>query len=214
MTRFIGLGGHLGAGKDAVADYLVQYHDFTKIGMSDRLLVATLAANPYIRVTLREALRLRFYVWPGFARARTLVSAVGYVDAKTVKDFRHFMQKFGTEAGRDVHGENVWVDLIAKDIRALLDDGQNVVLTGVRFPNEVDMANSIGETWYVNRPGHDGSGGGKGHSSESISAAHFHRLIRNDGSLDDLRRLVSFTLREPQHNAFAHTDPAPPYLIG
>lgn len=202
--RLIGLGGHLGAGKDAVADYLVAEHSFVKVGMSDRLLDACIAANPLVRVTLREALRLRLRVWPGITTYTKLYLAVGYVDAKTVESFRAFMQRFGTEAGRNIHGEDVWVDLVEKDVRALLADGKSVALTGVRFPNEVERVNQIGETWYVRRPGHDGTHrrslwqrvldlilrrtpATATHASESsIDAEKFDRVLLNDGSLEDL----------------------------
>lgn len=189
MTRFIGIGGHLGAGKDAVADYLVDEHGFLKVGMSDLLLEATLAANPFIRVTLREAWRLR--IWPGFIRARKLVDKVGYVQAKTVADFRLFMQHFGTEAGRDIHGEDVWVNLIAKRIDQLLAEGNDVVLTGIRFPNELQMAEARGETWWVSRPGYHGAN----HPSErSVSGVYFGRIVHNAGTLEDLNRTVDVAL--------------------
>lgn len=185
MTQFIALGGHRGSGKDAVADHLVDQHGFTKIGMSDLLLQATLAANPLIRVTIREALRLR--IRPGHIRAAVLVERVGYVKAKTVRDFREFMQHFGTEAGRDIHGQDVWVNLIAKRIDALRAEGHDVVLTGVRFPNELTMADVRGRTWWVSRPGY----GGDNHPSErSVNAANFQRIVDNDRRLSDLYWVV------------------------
>ena len=48
MSRLIGLGGKLRAGKDAVGDYLEEKHDFVKLGMSDALNDALLKLNPYI----------------------------------------------------------------------------------------------------------------------------------------------------------------------
>jgi len=56
-------------------------------------------------------------------------------------ELRHELQQFGTELGRDVHGEDYWVKqaevflyLAEHDFKAA-----GVVLTDVRFPNEAEM---------------------------------------------------------------------------
>lgn len=180
----IGLGGRLRSGKDAFADHLVAHHGYVKVGMSDVLLEHLLIVNPWIKVTLREAFRLR--TRPGFQRAQSLVGRLGYVNAKTVRDFRTYMQKDGTDAGRNFFGEGIWVHVISKRVAALVADGKRVVLTGLRYPNELGMARSVGATaLWVSRPAVEAAPGD--HSSEnSLTPADFDLVIDNSGTLDQL----------------------------
>lgn len=193
----IGLGGRLRSGKDAVADHLVAEHGFAKVGMSDALLEHSIILNPYVRVTLREALRL--WIRPGFWRVKALVDRLGYVDAKTVADYRSFLQKDGTEGGRDFHGEDIWVKATAKRILGRLHDegAPGVALTGVRFPNEVALVRKFaGKAVWIERPGLDSATPAAAHASEnSVSAADFDLTIRNDGTLDDLRHAADDLMR-------------------
>lgn len=53
---------------------------------------------------------------------------------------RLILQRFGTEAGRDVLGSNIWVYSL---LRSLHRDGKYVI-TDVRFPNEISMIKSVG----------------------------------------------------------------------
>jgi len=183
----IGLGGRLRAGKDAVADRLVERHGFVKIGMSDPLREHLRILNPWIKVRLREALRLR--IRPGFHRAADLLERLGYVDAKTIRDLREFMQRDGTDGGRNFFGENIWVDKARAWITEELEQGEWVVVTGLRFLNEVWMVNDLdGNTAWVHRPGLAApSGDAASHASEnSVGPADFDQVIDNAGTLSDL----------------------------
>ena len=184
LRNLIALGGWLRSGKDAFADRLVEAHGWLKTGMGELILEHVLALNPWIRVTIREGLRLR--IRPGFHRARKLVARLGYVEAKTIREFRTFMQLDGVEAGRNFFGEDIWITTMRTRISTLLAQGQRVAFTGVRFPNELAMANDLGAlTLWVDRPGvtapvnaHD--------TERSITRDAFQDVIDNDGTLADL----------------------------
>lgn len=176
----IGLGGRLRAGKDAVADRLVDEHGFVKLGMSDALHEAMLAIDPIIDegggytqespVTYSEA-----------------IAEYGYVETKArFPEARRLLQKLGTEVGRDMIGENVWVDIMARKVNKLLIAGRSVVVTGIRFPNEIRLIGQFaGRAIWVERPSLEAAAGG--HASEtSIGPDDFDRAIVNDGTLDDL----------------------------
>ena len=89
--RLIGLGGKLRAGKDAVADYLEEHHDFVKMGMSDALNDALLKLNPYIP-TERIYADGEWVVPAGIHRYQDLYDEVGYVEAKKNPEVRRLLR--------------------------------------------------------------------------------------------------------------------------
>jgi len=195
MTSLYGVGGYLRSGKDAFADQLVEKHGFVKLNMSDPLVEATNHLDPWIRLDFDvliltedenshwayRAVAFSFVKW------HALLKSVGYVEAKKHKDVREFLQKLGTQVGRNMFDENVWSDIAARKIEKLRADGNNVVVTGVRFQNELDMIfDGGGTSVWISRPGTEPIPGG--HESEnSLNPDLFERVIQNDGSLKDFR---------------------------
>lgn len=192
MSKVIGLGGHKESGKDAIADYLVRDHGFVKIGMSDPLNEAMLKLNPLvgIGVQIEENLSSR----NGFSRInRTrevryadIIAERGYVEAKKEPEVRGLLQRFGTDVVRDLLGKDVWVAKATDRIWKLMHDGKDVVLTGVRFENELRMFDRFAgnaKTAWVSRPGYNGDG----HASENgVDPADFDVRIHNNATLEDL----------------------------
>lgn len=202
----IGLGGKLRSGKDTVADYLVEHHGFLKLGMSDDSLHQfVLRQNPWVEI---QKPFLKFWTRRTYARYRDVVAARGYVEAKKIPDLRSLLQLTGTEAGRDVVGEDIWTGVI---LRKALAATQPVVITGIRYPNELEMLRELEATpVWVSRPESPSkaldprskvSGPRKGrkavsvapaasqHSSEvSLSEHYFDIALENDSDLAHLYR--------------------------
>jgi hypothetical protein len=174
MTRLIGLGGRFASGKDEVADELVRNHGFVKVGMSEVLHQALLALDPIVDSFCDEPVRYS-----------EEIADIGYVKAKENPEVRRLLQALGTEVGRNMLGENIWVDATEARIVELWSDGKRVVLTGVRYPNELRMVSKLdGDLVWIERPGYSNTGT---HASEnSVWEGDFHRTIRNDGTLEDL----------------------------
>lgn len=183
-SLLIGIGGRLAAGKDSVADRLVDKYGFRKHWMSEALNDAMLKLNPIIGVDF-DGYRIRY---------SRLVAEVGYTDAKNHPEVRRLLQVFGTEIGRKMLGENTWVDLTAQKIDdSRYVDHVPVVVTGIRFPNEVKMIRERGGILlFVTRPELVGT---SAHASEtSVDEGDFHETIVNDGSLEDLYAKVGNSL--------------------
>lgn len=194
--RLIGIGGLLQAGKDAVADYLVEKHGWVKMGMSDPLDQALRAQNPFIQILPGEP--LNYNKGPKYLRYQDIRDKISYVEAKTITDVRTNLQTLGTEVGRNLLGEDTWVQVARDNINDRLIEGKSVILTGVRYPNELALINQFvdaGQTWFVTRPGKREPKKTDQHSSEtSVSAQDFSVVIDNNGTLEDLYRSVDVVL--------------------
>jgi len=199
--RVIGLGGKLRSGKDTIADYLVKKHGWIKLGMSDPLKEASIRNNQVIEIKPGEPLNVTGKRIKHL-RVSEIIGAVGYDVAKEIADYRAHLQKLGTEVGRQLLGENTWVKVADDMIFERLADGSNVVITGIRFPNELNMINRYdrGELWYVDRPDEEAEGEVAAHASEtSLIREDFEVFIENDGTLEELYAKVDKLLL--QNNA-------------
>lgn len=182
----IGLAGPIGAGKSTVASMLpvdahIQWADPLYRGLAEMLGVP--------ESTLRDRGQKEEPLdWLGASPRRLL-------------------QTLGTEWGRHLIRDDLWVLLT---MRAIKQAGyRNVAICGTRFRNEMDAIRQAGgEVWWVERewvstkrptwfgrllawlrgklrPGHVSEGG--------IRPEDCDRIIYNDGSLDDLSRVVHAT---------------------
>ena len=121
-----------------------------------------------------------------FVRLSWLIRQVGYVKAKENPEVRRYLRMVGDNFARRIIDQNVWVDLAIKRVRKLHAEGRDVVLTGVRYPNEVAMVDRLdGLAVWVHRPGLTADAS---HDSESsVDEADFTLTLNNTGTLDDLK---------------------------
>ena len=193
----VGIGGKLRHGKDEIADRLVNEHGWVKIGMSDGLADALYTLNPWILLPTALGWRNRFTASvarlfkrpprPVYVRYQWLADAAGYVGAKENKEVRRLLQILGTEIGRKMIDEDVWVDMMVNKVKKAMVGVPGVIVTGVRFPNEIEAISETlgGELWWVVRP--LAAGDNAAHDSEnSVNSVDFDRVIRNDGTLKEL----------------------------
>jgi dephospho-CoA kinase len=170
----IGMIGKAGAGKDTVADYLCENYGFSRVAF----------ANP-----LKEGVKEIFMLTDEQAYDRQ-------EREKPLKYFpdwtpRKLYQYFGTELLRDNFDDDIWIKLFKKRIETMQNN--KIVVTDVRFPNELSEIRGFGEMdnmsshlFNVIRPDHNGVNVGiSNHASES------HDLqgdftIHNDGTIYDL----------------------------
>ena len=191
-TELIGVGGLAGAGKDTYAEIMQElYPDrgYVIIGMSDTLRDAIMALNPIVEIS-----EGRYYsvmaLMESFVTEAHLSWNQAYTELKKIPGVRTFLQKLGTEVGREMISENVWVDATLKKITELREVGYSVILTGVRFQNELDMVhNENGRSVFIIN---ENTAKVNTHSSEtSISPEDFGTIIHNNGSIEDLKNLIS-----------------------
>jgi len=172
----IGMSGYARSGKDTVADFLVKNHGFVKLSFATPMREALIRLDPMIRIGDRLTVSLS-----------QALSSMSWEDLKSVSpDVRPLMQKMGTEVGRQLIGENVWVDLAMKEA----EKHENVVFADCRFKNE---AGAIwlrkGVLWRMER---DGVGPTNGHISETdLDGAPAIVTLYNRYPLEELEGLVT-----------------------
>jgi hypothetical protein len=203
----IGVSGQAGAGKDTVGSILVRDHGFVSIAFADPMKRFCAQLFDWDEERLWGASERRNEPDP---RYRSEVVPEGL-------NARRALQLLGTEVGRNCY-PGVWVEYalrLAKELDGAAGVGydrakgvfpsaappiKGVVITDVRFRNELEAVRAIGgEIWRVTRPGSGLEGVAAMHQSEaemaSIPDDDFDEVIRNEGTLEYLRAYVHAAIR-------------------
>ena len=175
----IGVSGWARAGKDTVADHLVDNFGFVKMSFAEPMREALIRLNPMIRVG---------------GHPTELASAVRLMGWENLKgespDIRGLMQRLGTEVGREMFGETFWIDLALSRV----EPGMNVVFADCRFVNEADAIKAAGGVvWRVERKDF---GPANDHVSErALDHYEFDGGVSNFETVDVLNGLVDDLVR-------------------
>lgn len=104
---------------------------------------------------------------------------------------RYAMQTLGTEFGRKMIADDLWTSITLSSINAV--DG-NVVITDLRFPNEYNLLKSMDAKMYRIERGLVNS---DLHESEKYIATIPVRVIKNDGTIEDLQNKILDIVNHP-----------------
>jgi hypothetical protein len=170
-VQAIGFSGWARSGKDTAAEHVIKNYGYSKASFAEPIRQALYNLNPSIDVGESNK-----------ASLATTVRLLGWEELKTLSvDVRPLMQRLGTEVGREMFGDNFWVDSALDRVL----DGSKVVFTDVRYPNEADAIKALGGQIYrINR---DGVGPANEHASETaLNDYAFDDRIDNSGSVEEL----------------------------
>lgn len=126
--KLIGLTGKARTGKDTVAKILQETYEG----------VVTISFAEPIRNALRGMIGLTDEHLHGSLKEEPL----GWID----KSPRQLMQTLGTQWGRELVDDQIWIKLAKRNIDKYLSLGLNVVVTDVRFENEATLIRDMGGT--------------------------------------------------------------------
>ncbi len=132
----VGVVGFIGSGKGTIGEYLVNKHDFVTDSFAKSLKDAASAIFGWDREMLEGDT-------PGSRFKREQADRF-WSEKLGIKNFspRQGLQLLGTEAGRNIFGDDIWITGVEK---RWIDAGTpRTVITDCRFPNEIDLIKRSG----------------------------------------------------------------------
>ena len=131
----IGVCGFIGSGKDTVADYLQNFHEFRRESFASTLKDAVAAVFGWDRTMLegrtKEAREWREQVDPWWAARLNMPDLTP----------RLMLQLWGTEVCRKGFHDDIWIASLENKLRTSKD---HVVISDCRFPNEIKAIKAQG----------------------------------------------------------------------
>jgi hypothetical protein len=131
----IGVCGLIGAGKDTIADYLVNIHQFRRESFANTLKDAVSSVFGWDRELLegrtRQSREWREQVDPWWSDRLNMPNLTP----------RWVLQYWGTEVVRKGFHDDTWIASLENKLRKTTDD---VVISDCRFPNEIQAIKSAG----------------------------------------------------------------------
>ena len=131
----IGVCGFIGSGKDTVADYLTNFHEFRRESFANSLKDAVAHVFGWDRTMLegrtKQAREWREQVDPWWS------NRLGMPDLTP----RLMLQLWGTEVCRRAFHDDIWIASLENNLRTSTD---NVVISDCRFPNEIKSIREAG----------------------------------------------------------------------
>ncbi len=204
----IGICGFIGSGKDTVADYLVNFHEFRRESFASTLKDAVSAVFGWDRTLLegrtKEAREWREQVDPWWAER---------LDMPTLTP-RWVLQYWGTEVCRKAFHDDIWIASLENKLRNSKD---HVVISDCRFPNEISSIKNAGgkiiwvkrgelPDWYQYALAANQLGSNmalnelkmrKIHASETAwVGTDFDYVIDNDSTIDELYRRIQLIISD------------------
>ena len=203
----VGICGFIGSGKDTIADYLVNFHEFRRESFASTLKDAVSAVFGWDRTLLegrtKEAREWREQVDPWWAERLAMPTLTP----------RWVLQYWGTEVCRKAFHDDIWIASLENKLRNSKD---NVVISDCRFPNEISSIRNAGgkivwvkrgelPIWYETAlAANQGSNIAinelkmlKIHASETAwVGTEFDYIIENHGTIDDLYKQTSNLLED------------------
>jgi hypothetical protein len=180
----VGINGFKRSGKDTAGKYLCETYGFKRLANADlvRTSIAALfgldtsnSAHQEIIKQLQE-------------RSQCTVQVLVGKKVLAGMDFLTFIQRFATEAVRDVLGQDVWLDALFRKhhVDMHVESGARYVVTDARFANELKAIAEVGG--YNVRLERLGLESG-GHRSEQLPPESLiHEVIQNDSTIHNLHR--------------------------
>jgi hypothetical protein len=208
----IGICGFIGSGKDTIADYLVNFHEFRRDSFASTLKDAVAAVFGWDRDLLegrtKAAREWREQVDPWWAERLGMPTLTP----------RWVLQYWGTEVCRNGFHDDIWIASLENKLRR---SGDNIVISDCRFPNEIKAIKAQGgrivwvqrgelPEWYDLAV--ESNRGGFNHMKTAYPDVHvsetawvgtdFDIVIDNNGNIEDLYRQVK-SLALDHHVAMA-----------
>ena len=206
-SKVIGIVGFIGSGKNTVGQILIDEFDYVAVSFADSLKDACSAVFNWPRAMLEGNTDLsrhfREKVDPWWSKRLD------------IKEFtpRYALQFIGTDVMRNHFHRDIWLACVERKVEYLLENNKQIVITDVRFKNEVDLIKQLnGEIWHVQRENPKWYAefltmenktlaekeaflvnlGAHPSEYDWLITSKFDHIIQNTGNLDQLRQSLLF----------------------
>jgi hypothetical protein len=203
----IGVCGFIGSGKDTIADYLTNFHEFRRESFANTLKDAVSKVFGWDRTMLegrtKQAREWREQVDPWWSERLNMPDLTP----------RLMLQLWGTEVCRKGFHDDIWIASLENKLRTSTDD---IVISDCRFPNEIKSIRNAGgivirvkrgeePEWYEDAVSmNSGETGNMSwalskerinklgiHASETAwVGTRFDHVLTNNGTIDELTNKV------------------------
>ena len=183
----IGLNGRLKSGKDTTFQIIQElYPHAERVSFADKLKDSAAASLNMSRDSLEKLKNIEDIQLGLIFPATEEYDEIFNEMIEWSMTIREYLQRYGTESHRDVFGENFWIDqALPLDVNHF---DRLLVVTDVRFPNEVQRVKDVGGTmWKIERETETLF---SAHPSEQDLDSYINVFVDNTGTLDDLRTQV------------------------
>lgn len=179
----IGLTGPAFAGKDTAGRYLARAHHYALFAFAD---------------PIRDGLRAMLGLTDRDFFPENKEKPIPWAG----KSPRQFMQLLGTEWGRELIDQDIWIKHMAQRLARAEQAGDSIVITDVRFYGEADMIRAKGgEIWRIERPGAATTASNTHISEIEAAAIATDRTLLNDGTREQLYTQLDAALEAALHGA-------------
>ena len=178
MSLFL-VSGKICSGKTTLAQYLVSQ---TELGEFKEFTLAGLLKEFTFKL-------LKTFDVP--------INSIADLDNRDTKErYRRYMQQIATECVRSTFGEDFWCERIEAKVRQALDNGINVIISDVRFPNEQEFFSKRFGDYFVHYIMIERSCCQQPltHSSEDTRKLKIETVIQNNGSIDEFYNSIKTTI--------------------
>lgn len=171
----IALTGFSRVGKDSIAQEFVDNNGFERHGFADALKEMLYNFNPVLSTS--DAIEAGF-VNDRIVHVQDYIDTYGWENSKNFSCIREGLQILGSEAGRDVLGENIWVDTLFKR-----PTGARIIIPDCRYLNEAQAVRERGG--IVIRVNRNGVNPVNSHASDKIDFDADYE-VNNNGTVKEV----------------------------
>jgi hypothetical protein len=183
--QLVAFAGEAHHGKSASADFLIAQHGFERVSFADPIkeMLMTLGLS-------------RAQLYDPKQKELPCVKLRG-------KTPRQAMQTLGTDWGRQMIYDDLWVDAACRKMEQMMAKGCRLVIDDLRFDNEAEAVHRLGgKIFHVARPGLKKKvslwARWRIHASErGVSAKHIDLYLVNDTTLSELYNRIDAAIRRP-----------------
>ena len=213
----VGICGFIGSGKDTVADYLVNIHQYRRESFANSLKDAVAQVFGWDRTMMegrtKQAREWREQVDPWWAERLAMPTLTP----------RLMLQLWGTEVCRNGFHDDIWIAALENKLRNSKD---NVVISDCRFPNEIKAIKQAGgkviwvqrgtlPSWHI-MAGKANRGDAFAreklkhlgvHASETAwIGTDFDGILDNNGTMDQLYKQLNDLVQDLQVSTAGHCE--------